>query len=77
MSTVEKSTHGYLNRNEYCQLECKREYGQKSKRNNPAAGLCYDECIALLAENRQSLSEGRGPFHRHDERFGNMTMYVP
>lgn len=32
---------------------------------------------ALLAGIRQSLSEGRGPFHRGDERFGNTAMYVP
>lgn len=32
---------------------------------------------ALLADIRRSLSEGRGPFHRHDERFGNTAMYVP
>lgn len=32
---------------------------------------------ALLAEIRRSLSEGRGPFHIHDERFGNTTVRVP
>lgn len=26
--------------NEYCQLECKSNMGQESKRSNPAAGLC-------------------------------------
>lgn len=32
---------------------------------------------AILAEIRQSLSEGWGPFHGYDEHFGNRTMYVP
>ncbi len=54
--------------NEFCQLECKRNLD------------CVTVTVqreALLAEIRQSLSDGRGPFHRHDDRCGNATLYVP
>lgn len=83
VSTVEKDAQEHLNRklayNEYCQLECERNMGE-----NPKGTIRRLDCVmtivqrdALLAEIRWSLSEGRGPFHRHDERFGNATMHVP
>lgn len=62
-----------------CQLECKRTVGE-----NPKGTIWQLDCVmmtvrreALLAEIRRSLSEGRGPFHIHDERFGNTTVRVP
>lgn len=65
--------------NECCQLECERNMGE-----SPKGTIWRLDCVmmtvqheALLAEIRQSLSEGRGSFHRHDERFGNTTMLVP
>lgn len=35
------------------------------------------QCGVLLADIRQGLSEGRGPFQTHDVCSGNRTMHIP
>lgn len=68
---------GNVASNEYCQLECIRNTG-----GNPKGTIQRLDCVmttvqreALLAQIRQCLSEGRGPFHRHDVSFGNTNLH--
>lgn len=70
---------GIVSINEYCQLECIGNMGRNPKGTIQQLDcvMMTVQCEALLAEIRQGLSEGRGPFHTHDVRFGNRTMHIP